>query len=245
VSAWPRPEPPPPQPSSQQRASALQALHLMVGGMILFLLGGGALAATAVNHHKKSNDTAVTEQPAGPDRAAPLEQYILDRNAELRTAKGRVTAVISFRAYVTDDQARALAGGVRVQRWLVAAPGSEPDVTDNVKGWRDGVVRAAQDEISEFEKLLPTLSQDPDFERQSRQDMETDRKLVAAVQGGVALVFGVIAEGDADAMRAVAKRNDVRLVDIAPGALSESADVHGLRPEETVAAGDPKERPAL
>jgi len=245
VSAWPRPEPPPTEPNPRQRAAALQALHLIVGGMIVFLLGGGVLAVTRVNHRNNKNDTPVSEQPAGPDRAAPLEQYINDRKAELAQAKGRVTAVISLRAYTTEDQARAITNGVRVARWLVAAPGGEPDVTDNVKSWRDGVVRAAQDEITEFEKLIPTLSQDPDFERQSRQDLETDRKLVTAVQGGVPLVFGVIVEGDAAALRTIAKRDEVRLVDIAPGALSESADVHGLRPEETVAAGDPKERPAL
>jgi hypothetical protein len=224
----------------------MQALHLMVGGMILFLLGGGALAAASVSHHHKSTVRgAANAAPAGPDRATALERYIADRSAELGSAKGRLTAVVSFRAYATEEQAKRAVGNANIVRWLVAAPGGEPDVTDDVKRWRQGVVRSAQDEIAEFEKLIPTLSQDPDFERQSRQDMETDRKLVAAVQGGTPLVFGVVVDADAALLRTIGTRAEVRLVDLAPSAKSANTDIHGLRPEEVVAAGDPSERPAL
>lgn len=244
MSAWPRPEPP--APAHRDRQAAEQALHVIAGGVVLFLLGAGGLAAAYVHHH---SNHATPRAPgsivvsAGPVRATPVARYLSEREPILAKANGHVTAIVSFKAYLPDDQVASVVRGVHRTRFLVAAPGGEPDATSDVKQWRTATMRQAAAEIPEFERVLPSLSQDPEFAAQSRADLERDKKIVAALQNDAPIVFGVVVDGDAGAMRALSKKHDVRFVDIAPDAAAGDIDVHGLRPEETVAAGDPPQRP--
>jgi hypothetical protein len=230
--------------SRREQVSAQQALHIVVGGIVVFLLGAGALAAAAVNHHKTKTEDAAETVSAGPVRGTPLARYVEDRTAELANARGRVTAIVSFTTYVSDADAAKRTRGLHIDRWLIAAPGGEPKDTTDVKGWRESTIRAVTGEIADFEQILPTLNQDPEFEQQTRHDLEADRKILTGLQGDAPIVFAVVVDGDAALVSKLARTAGVRLVDLAPREVARGGTVTGLRPEETVAAGDPPERPA-
>jgi len=244
VPAWPRPEPPAPM-APREHVAAQQALHVVVGGIVVFLLGAGALAAAAVNRdHRHQSSPAVESVSAGPVRGTPVARYVDDRTREARLAHGKVTAIVSFRSYLRESDAINVVAGARVRRWLVAAPGGEPTDTTDPKKWRESTARQVTGEIADFQQILPTLTQDPEFEQQTRKDLEADQRILTGLQQGSPIVFAVVVDGDAAAVRKLVDGKLVRLVDLAPREIADGGTVIGLRPEETVAAGDPPSRPS-
>jgi len=245
VDAWPRPEPIAP-PRARRDPAAERALHVIAGGIVIFLLGAGGLGAAYVHHHRRAPATSGTViVSVGPERATPIARYLAERSPVLAKAHGHVTAVVSFASYVPDDKVGARLSGLHHRRLLVAAPGGNPDVTTDVTRWRTATAAQAAADARDLEQAIPTLDQDPDFQAVDKAQLAADQQIIAALDHHGAIVFGAVVDGDADALRALAKHHDIRLVDVAPSAAqSDDVEVRGLRPEETVSAGDPEQRPA-
>jgi hypothetical protein len=242
VPAWPRPEDfrATPDPAAQ---SAERSFRLAVGGVALFLLGAGVLVAGLAHRHGARSESQVRTVSAGPPTGTPIPAYTTARHAALDIAHGHAVAIVSLRRYATESDARRIVHDVHVDRFLVAAPAGAPDVTADVGRWRDATARQADADAAEIDKLLPTV-EDPDFRAQYERDRDAYRVTAAALRRDAPVVFGLVVDGDADAFRRIAAGSDVRVVDLAPDDVAHGGDVTGLRPEETVAAGTPPERPA-
>jgi hypothetical protein len=189
--------------------------------------GIGPLPGTSVPAYVRARAAALAEVPDGEERAA----------------------VLSFAAYRTvDDAASVVAAvdGVEAEAVLLALPGGRPVRAS--AGVEAGDVVAEQRaqaaaEKAALEELLPTVTDD-DFRRQYQEDIDRLAALLAGPEDVGAVVHGVVVVGDGDALRRLAARPGVRLVD--PGRTATGpgpGSAVALRPEETVRAGAPATRP--
>lgn len=183
----------------------------------------------------------------GPLAGTAVAVYVRQRTAALPAAEGRRVAVVSFTGYRTPDEVRGALGGVEIERLLVAVPGGRPIEADSDEKLDDLVVRQraeAEEEREALVALLPTV-EDADFKAQYEADIARLTALLAAPAKVSDIVFGAVVAGSADALRALATRPEVRLVDLGPDAnIPTPGTVTGLRPEETTQAGSPETRPS-
>jgi hypothetical protein len=181
---------------------------------------------------------------AGPTPGEDVPAYVARRQAALGRLDGRLVAVVSFDRYRRVADVVPLLRGTRVRAVLVAAPGGMPSAAQgSLRRWADDERRRALAERRELERLLLT-TEDPDFLRQYHEDIARLTALARSVEGSGEIVFGAVVEAEAEALRGVARRSGVRLVDPVARRLPEELPaLAGLRPEETVKAGDPRTRP--
>lgn len=250
-----------PDPTDEQLTRLV--LRVLAGLVALTLAGGVASAAGRMADEPGSGSGAATDAPVvgagvlsprggiGPLAGTAVPAYERARSAALADVPGseRRAAVVSFAAYQSVDAAREAVAGLRAEALLVALPGGRPvqvevdaDLEDVVADQR----REAAAEKAALEDLLPTVS-DEDFQEQYEADIERLSALLDAPKGAAGarpLVHAVLVTGTGDALRRTARVPGVRLVD--PGADAEVPGVGaaaGLRPEETVRAGEPPSRP--
>ena len=182
----------------------------------------------------------------GPLPGTSLSAYVRAADEELAGVSGKRAAVVSFSRYRTPEQARAVVEGADVVSWLVALPGGRPQELDpdrDLAAWTKGQRDEATAEKRALEQLLPTV-EDPDFKRQYQADIDHLAALLAAGSDRRDVVFGALVVGSADGLRAVGRRADVRLVDVDGDADPPPATAcEGIRPEETIEAGEPPTRP--
>lgn len=232
--------------------SARRMVLLALGALVAFVLCAGiALAVTRSDDGGDddgglvSTSAALTGTGTGPLAGSDVATYVEGRNRALREARGRWVAVVSFRDYVTEGQYKALFGSTTVHAVLVAPVAGEPQV---VSGALTVWVREARTEAEEERRQLESMRESTDdkaFQDQFSADIERLGRMLAELDPGKPVVFGMVVSASADQLRLLADRADVRLVDLVGRRPPESLDrLRGLRPEETVKAGDPHTRPA-
>jgi hypothetical protein len=170
--------------------------------------------------------------------------YALRRHEALEGVKGRVVAVVSFREYRREREARAMPAGTDLLGLLVAAPGGVPVVvTDDLRRWAVRERAEAQAELAALAAMLET-TRDPAFRAEFEADMDRLRRMPAGLDPRAPVVFGAVLVAHATALRALADQDHVRLVDVvSKGVPADLTVLAGLRPEETDRAGSPRTRP--
>jgi hypothetical protein len=182
----------------------------------------------------------------GPPQGTPVATYIENRRQELSEATGDRVAVVSLNEYTTEDNAKAVVGGVEVLALLAAPPGGSPTVvTGDMAAWADAQTADARAERDEIQKLIPTVTEDPQFQKFYREEVDRLNALIRTIRPSGNMVFGVVVRAPALALQQLAAKPEVRLVDVGPGAAPPAkAEYRGLRPEETSRTNDPNTRPA-
>ena len=226
-----------------------------LGALIALTLAGGI--ASAAGRLNEDTDEIATDVLVGPGSLSPrgglgplpgtsVTAYVRASEGELAGVTGRRAAVVSFAGYRTPEQAAALVDEVEIVSWLVALPGGRPQdlaADRDLAAWRKGQRDEATAEKKALEQLLPTV-EDPDFKRQYQADIDHLTALLAVGSDRRDVVFGALVVGPADELRTIADRPDVRLVDVDGDATPPSPTAYeGLRPEETIEAGEPPTRP--
>lgn len=212
-----------------------------VAGLVVAVLGAGVLVAA--NRQRAGTELAppVVGADTGPRAGIEVETYVRDRRRALAALEGPVTAVVSFGTYLTAADARALVRPAAVRALLVAAPGGEPAVVRGpLDEWATQARAAAAVERRELHTVLASGSvDDPEFVAAYRDDIARLARVEAGADASAPVVFGLVVSATAGQLRALADRPGVRLVD----PVKPVAPWRGLRPEETVVAGRPANRP--
>ena len=230
-------------------------LRTLAAVVALLLAGGVASAAGRMGEgpDETAADTVVglgglsPRGAIGPLPGTSVASYVRSRGADLAAVTGsRRAAVVSFTSYRTREDVLPSLGGVEVTALLVALPGGRP-VEARVDEDLGALAKRQRDEATAekkaLEELLPTV-QDPDFKRQYEADIDRLAALLAGPARPPAIVYGAVVVGRGDALRAIAARAGVRLVDVALDAeVPGPGEAAGLRPEETAKAGEPPTRP--
>jgi hypothetical protein len=230
--------------------SARKLVLLTVGAVIAFILAAGvAVALTRADSAGSSDPSAVSSDAVagtgtGPVAGTDVATYAADRARALAGASGRWAAVVSLRSYVTEDQASRTFGPLSPSALLAAAPGGDPAVVRGpVTAW---MAQARTDAVEERKQLLSMAAStdDPSFRDQFNADADRLSRLLDQLDPAKPVVFGFVVTASAAELRSLASQPDVRLVDVVGRSLPDRLDdLHGLRPEETVKAGDPRTRP--
>lgn len=239
-------------PSDEQLARLV--LRALAAVIALVLAGGVASAAGRLGDEgdESASDVVVgtgalsPRGGLGPLPGTSVTSYASAAAGELRDASGRRAAVVSFAGYRTIDAAQPLIGDVDIKAWLVALPGGRPqelapdrDLTAWTRSQRD----EAAAEKKALEQLLPTV-EDPDFKRQYQADIDHLASLLATPADRRDVVFGALVVGPAQRLRSIGKRPGIRMVDVDADATPPAATAYeGVRPEETIVAGQPPTRP--
>jgi len=221
---------------------------LLLFAFSLVAVGLGGLVFVTVNRESFDDTGTVADSAVvtgiGPQPGVDLAGYANERAAALADAGGERLAVVSFTDYVSETQARAMVGQVKVVSLLAAVPGGLPDVVNgSLADWVNGQVAEQRKERDEIRSLLPTVD-DPQFAAFYQEEIARLDALLEGVDANGALVFAAVVKGSAADLKALSTTPGVRLVDVAASSkMSGDAPVGGLRPEETVTANDPATRP--
>lgn len=225
-----------------------------LGALVLFVLCAGvAVAVSRADSGRGSGgddgglvsaSQALVGTGTGPLNGADVATYSEGRRRALGEARGRWAAVVSLRDYVTEADFARLYGKLDVKAKLVATAGGEPElVTGSLSSWAGDARAAAEEERKQLQSMLSS-TEDASFKDQFRADIQRLDQLLAALDPAKPVVFGFVVSASADELRALAAKAEIRLVDIfarrVPGDVSR---LRGLRPEETVKAGEPRTRP--
>ena len=223
-----------------------------VGAMVLFVLCAGvALVLTRANGDgggSDDQDTVRSDQPAvegtGPLPGTDVASYIARRRAALPRSDGLTVAVVSFTSYRREAEARRSLDAVQVDALLVAPSSGGPSVVAGDLGrWAAEQRADAESERANLEQMLRDTT-DPDFMAQFKADVRRLTALLATLDPTGPIVFGAVVEGSPAALAGLTGPS-VRLVDAVGRHLpADLSSLHGLRPEETVKAGQPATRPA-
>ena len=221
-----------------------------VAALVAFVFAAGvAVALTRTEADDGAIDVpAADDGPllvgTGPLPGASVPKYLARRRAALDRLQGRAVAVVSFDAYRTERDGRALVEPTDVLGLLVAAPGGAPTVTtQSVSAWTAQERAGAEAERAELTQLRQT-SEDPEFAAGFDADIARLGGLLDRLDTASLPVFGAVVAADAGQLRVLASRSGVRLVDpVAREAPDPLTVLVGLRPEETAEAATPRYRP--
>jgi hypothetical protein len=210
---------------------------------LLSLDGKGTKRVTAVPSGPQQPATPAAIAGLGPQPGLDLGGYVQNRKAALAATKDERVAVVSLVKYVTETQAKAVAGPAPVAL-LVAPPGLAPAVvTTDLATWAKTQTDATRAERDEIKKLLPTVD-DPAFKTFYQSEVDRLDKAVKNFSPDGAIVFGVVVKAPAAALQALGARPDVRLVDVGDTNVPDPKALYrGLRPEEQAKANEPALRP--
>jgi len=246
-----------PPPSRRDDLSTRRTLMLFAVSLIVIGLGGlvavtfgssddkGPAAPQPTSATTTRVGSTVVIKEMGPGLDEDLAPYFAARAKDLAKAKGDRVAIVSFRRYVTEQEATAIAGGAKVVDLLAALPGGSPSVVHGpVADWLNGQFAATREERDQIRQLLPTV-EDPQFQADYKARIDELNDIIGAVDPNQPLVFGLVVEAPSAALQALARSADVRTVDVGPaGAVAPDAVFRGVRPEETTTANAPPARPA-
>lgn len=240
-----------PAPTDEELIRLL--LRVMAGAVALVLALGVAAAAARLGDPEPVDAPAVAggaSETAGPPPGRLVGLYLQSRTRELAGVRGARSAVVSFARYLEPAVARRslTSAGVEVHSLLLAVPGGPlgevAPATDSVNEFLRRQRAEALAEKRALEELLPTL-QDQDFIDQYTADLARVTSVARWLERPGPLVYGAVVSGPAEQLQSLARRPDVRMVDVAAASRPpEPGTARALRPEETVRAGDPAGRPA-
>jgi hypothetical protein len=229
--------------------SVRRQLLIAMAALVAFLLCAGV--AVAVSRSDDSGDPGVGSPEdaligtgTGPLAGTELATYTAGRERALADAKGRWAAVVSLRNYATQDDFAKAFESLGPEATLVATEGGEPEVvTGDLKEWAAKVRADAEEERKQLQSMVAT-TEDKAFKDQFNADIDRLGKLLANLDPAKPVVFGFVVTASAGELRQLAGRAEVRLIDIV-GRRPPSSLVHlrGVRPDETVKAGEPRTRP--
>ncbi len=219
-----------PPADGRETARLVRNLALAAG---VFVLGVVVVAVTS------GGDGDDAPAAVGPVIGSTVDDYVADRHERLAELEQPARVVVSFAEYVGEADAAEVVGA-DVERWLVAAPGGAPQVTDDPAAWRVEFAAGARAEAAEIEELLPTV-EDEEFVEQYEADIDRALEMAEALDAGDPVVFGVVITGEPSELRRLRTEPRVRLVD--PVEPDASGEPRGVRPEETSTVGEPRERP--
>jgi hypothetical protein len=221
-----------------------------VAALVAFVFAAGvAVALTRTEADDSAVDVPTVDAGplligTGPLPGTSVPEYLARRRAALGRLQGRAVAVVSFDAYRTERDARALVEPTEVLGLLVAAPGGAPSVTTQPPAtWSTQERTAAEAERAELGRLRQT-SEDPEFAAGFDADITRLGALLERLDSTASVVFGAVVVADAGQLRVLAGRSGVRLVDpVSKDVPDDLVVLAGLRPEETERAGTPRTRP--
>lgn len=228
--------------------------HLIwaAAAVVVVVLGVGLAALIAqrrVDNREKAQLLGQQESGGavvsiGPLDGTDINQYRQDRQPALAKATGERAAVISIDHYVTEADARALAGQLHVVALLAAPPGAAPSVvTGDMAAWAQQQKASATQDRDQTAELLKNGVDDPDYKAFYQSEVVRLNKVLAGIDPKGKVVFGVVVTGPAADLQALATHSGVRLVDVAPSAkVNAQTDYRGLHPEQTtiVKQNDPR-----
>ena len=212
----------------------------------VLVVAAGAFAVLSTDDDDGAEDSAEMVTPTdaiGPLPGTPLATYVAQRHKALAAASGDRAAAVSFTRFRTEVSAREVLAGVRIHALLVSTPGGEAAVVDDsLTEWAAAERAAASAERKELEGMLDT--EDPSFQSQFRADMTRLEALLTRLDPRGEIVFGAVVTASTKRLRALVESPPVRLVDVGAGSkVPPLSRVRGIRPEETIRAGTPPERP--
>lgn len=224
-----------PDPATRTAVRVVRALSLLAIGVV-------AVGFVVLQDDAEEPAVSIpTSSTLPPDVPATVGELVADRAGALEAADGRHDAVVSLISYRSVEGVTTIAerAGVEVVAVLVAPPGGPPAlVTDSLAGWVEERRAAAIDQRAALAEILPTVDAGDPFAVAYLEDIARLDAELAGLDTSADLIYGFTTTASADALRALALRADVRLVDV--GGLVPS----GLRPEEIERVGEPPTRPA-
>jgi hypothetical protein len=231
---------------SAEERLVLRALAALVACLFA---AGTAVALTQVDGEQGADDVpTVGGEPlysgTGPLPGADVAAYVAVRTGVLRRVEGRVTAVVSFRTYYAEREARVFLVGLDAVGLLAATLGGVPMVvTGDLDRWAARQRAEAEAEVTSLRSMLET-TQDRDFRAEFEAEIARLNSMLDHLDPAGDVVFGAVVVAEGSALRMLAGRADVRLVDVvARGEVDDLSVLTGLRPEETAQAGEPRTRP--
>jgi hypothetical protein len=228
--------------------AAMRLVLRALAALVAFLLAAAMAVALTRGDEGASDDgglvsasEALVGTASGPLPGTDVATYVEGRERALREATGRWVAVVSLRQYL--NGAAAIEVSRNVSGLLVAAQGGEPDVLDDsLATWATTQRREAEEERTQLQSMVST-TEEQEFRAQFEADIKRLDGLLANLDPAKPVVFGLIVTGSAAELRTLAAHPEVRLVDIVGRRRPPLDRLHGLRPEETVRAADPRTRP--
>lgn len=226
---------------------------LLAAGVLVVVALVAVLVAGSLDDHDDGGgaaDPALSLDPLGligPATGTDVATYVAERAATLAAADGDRVAVVSLVSYRGEDSADRVAAegggpGIEVLAHLVALPGGDAEAVEGpVAEWLAGEREPLQAERDEIAALLPTIEDpaDPFVTGYTEELTRLDAQL-AALTPDTDAVFGLVVRGPVDALRRLATRPEVRLLDVAPTAdLADLARYRGIRPDEVTTTGTP------
>jgi hypothetical protein len=220
----------------------------VVAALLAGACGGGsgnrAASRTSSAPSVAADQVGAEVTEIGPAQGTPLGEYLADRQQALQAASGDRLAVVSLRRYLTERDARAVAGAAPVLVLLAALRGGQQQVVvGDVRTWVDSQKRDAITERQALQQQLQTTD-DPDFAATFKADIDRLGKLIQNAQPDSPVVFGFVLRAPAATLQALARNPQVRLVDVGTSARPGPKPTYtGVKPEETAKANDPLYRP--
>jgi hypothetical protein len=232
----------------EERREAVKLVTRLLGAtMAVVLAAGVATYFTRDNDGGGFGGKVTLINAIGPLAGRDLTGYIADRRNDLGKANGPRAAVVSLTDYASEADARRLVDGLPVRGLLVAAPGGQPTlVRGDLAAWAAKTRTEAAAERQQFESLIPTLdpADEADFIDDAKAQIQRLTRLEAEASADRPVVFAIVTVADVVNLRRLASTTGVRLVDVGDSAaVPEARRIRGIRPEETVTAGDPLTRP--
>ncbi|MGI8661673.1 MAG: hypothetical protein ACR2LQ_00480 [Acidimicrobiales bacterium] len=250
-------------PVDVELVAARRVALVVVGAVAALLIAG--VVAVVVRPGRSEDPSAVIEASSGvelpgasvrsigPSAGENIEGYVSARRQVLAGIGDRDerVAVVSFVRYRTSSDASAVLSEARVDTaisvlgQLVAAPGGDPTlVTGSLDDWAAALRANAEADRSQDEQILPTVEAGSEFIAFYQREL---LRLAAVRDGARAdgpVVFGLVVRAKGSALRTLAARAEVRLVDVGTGS-DEASDAAyaGLLPDDTMTTGSPPQRP--
>ena len=248
----------PARPVDRDTQAAVRTAWLTVAATVALLVG---IAVVLVARQTSSGDGGEIRQGAGQDRSraaigpAPgddLVAYTAARRSELAGLEGDAmrTALVSLNAYRTELAARAIVDetprstNVEIVALLVSSPGDAPAVVQgSLVEWVAARKVALQDEHDQIAQIVPTVESDPQFKAFYEHEVVRLERAAGLIDPQADIVFGFVVRAPISALRALADRAPVRLVDVGRDPSFEQASVYrGVLPDDTITVSDPQLR---
>jgi hypothetical protein len=248
----------PARPVDRDTRAAVRTAWLTVAATVALLVG---IVVVVVARQTSNGDGGEIRQGAGQDRGraaigpAPgddLVAYAAARQSALAERKGddTRTAVVSLNAYRSERAARAIVDetprgtAVEVVALLVASPGDAPAVVQgSLAEWVAARKIALQDEHDQIAQIVPTVESDPQFRAFYEREVVRLERAAGLIDPQADIVFGFVVRAPISALRALADRAPVRLVDLGRDASFEQRSIYrGVLPDDTITVSDPQLR---
>ncbi|MFC0099708.1 hypothetical protein ACFFKH_19580 [Micromonospora marina] len=210
-----------PVPPRRSRSAALTWLALVCALVVL-------VVAVAQRRDRPVSDRTVGEVTrVGVTGGASIPAYLRTAGEELaRLDAPDGYALVSFDGYLTPARAAAALDGTRVSAVVarVPLPGRQTEIVriaalrlpqDAVAGMA-GVATRKDRETADYRSRAAAATADPELRRVYDSGAEVAAREAEAYRAGCACVYAAVVSAVPDALRALAGRRNVRVVDPAP-----------------------------